>query len=110
MLSENQKKSFFKNYMFLKNSELCKELNCTANEIHNFVKNVTTKQLLEQCDYFKTEVRKDFGLIEEPDFSDFEIDHFEESKFSEKVDPVEKRIEAINGKQCTVFQSRLNYE
>ena len=38
-------------------------------------------------------------------FSQVELTMFEESL----IDPVGIRIETINGKQCTIFQSRMNY-
>lgn len=110
MLSKEQEKLFYKHYMFVENSELCILMNCGTGQLNNYVKNISPLDLHKNCDYFKDEIREDYGLIKEPEFTEWELRELEQAKNGEPSEKVKKSQENINGKTCMVFQSRLNYE
>ena len=115
-LTEKEKALILANYFaFETRAELAIFVGCSLPNLFRFMSKMNPNDIpiKKVVEIIKPEKRKvvyeNPSKIEEPEFSESEINSYSESFKELTLDFVGKRIEIINGKQCAVFQSRMNY-
>jgi hypothetical protein len=106
-LSENQKQIIVDNYFEASPPEIAIMANASFNQVRNFIR-ATNIQDIKQRKTNIIKIGDDETNYIEPKFSKQEIQMLNES-INNNVDLVESNFETINGKQCLILQSRLNY-
>jgi hypothetical protein len=106
-LSENQKQIIVDNYFEASYSEIAIMAGAHFNQVMSFIK-ATNIQDIKQRKTNIVKIDDDVTNYIEPKFSEQEIQMLNES-INKNVDLVESNFEIINGKQCLILQSRLNY-
>lgn len=97
-LKQWQKTVILKNYLSCQNrSKLQRMANCTFYELNKFIDNTDVKDFI---------IPKEKKVIEkEPLFNDEQLKSF---RIALGIDEPDFSIEFINGKQCSVWQSKMN--